>query len=191
MTTQIILASASPRRSELLDQIKVRHSVYPVDIDETPRPDEVPLDYVLRMAAEKSLACVERLGLQMPVLAADTTVVLGSRIIGKPADCEDALAILKQLSGKTHRVYSAVSLRGKQHNLAVSQTEVTFKFLTEQQIIAYWLSGEPVDKAGSYAIQGIGGVFVESINGSFSGVVGLPLFETAELLSKEGIEVFK
>jgi len=191
MTTQIILASASPRRSELLDQIKVRHFVYPVDIDETPRPDEVPLDYVLRMAAEKSLACVERLGLQMPVLAADTTVVLGSRIIGKPADCEDALAILKQLSGKTHRVYSAVSLRGKQHNLAVSQTEVTFKYLTEQQIIAYWLSGEPVDKAGSYAIQGIGGVFVESINGSFSGVVGLPLFETAELLSKEGIEVFK
>jgi septum formation protein len=191
MTAQIILASASPRRSELLDQIKVRHSVYPVDIDETPRQDEVPLDYVLRMANEKSLACVERLGLQIPVLAADTTVVLGSRIFGKPADCEDALAMLMQLSGKTHQVYSAISLRGKEHNQAVSQTEVTFKHLTEQEAMAYWLSGEPIDKAGSYAIQGIGGRFVESIKGSFSGVVGLPLFETAELLLKEGIEVFR
>jgi septum formation protein len=191
MTAQIILASASPRRSELLDQIKVRHSVYPVDIDETPRQDEVPLDYVLRMANEKSLACVERLGLQIPVLAADTTVVLGSRIMGKPADQDDALAMLMQLSGKTHQVYSAISLRGKAHNLAVSQTEVTFKYLTEQEAMAYWLSGEPIDKAGSYAIQGIGGRFVESIKGSFSGVVGLPLFETAELLLKEGIEVFR
>ncbi len=191
MTAQLILASASPRRRELLDQIKVRHTVYPVDIDETPRPDEAPLDYVLRMAAEKSLACVERLGQHLPVLAADTAVVLNASIMGKPKDQEDALSMLSQLSGKTHQVYSAISLRGHEHNQSVSVSDVTFKCLTEREIMAYWLTGEPIDKAGSYAIQGMGGVLVESIKGSFSGVVGLPLFETAELLLKQGIEIFK
>ena len=190
MTTQLVLASASPRRRELLDQIKVCYSVYPVDIDETPYPDEPPQDYVLRMALEKSLVCVEQIGSQIPVLAADTTVVLGSSIMGKPKDQRDALAMLAQLSGKTHQVYSAISLRGHQHSQAVTVTDVTFRHLTEDEIMAYWLSGEPIDKAGSYAIQGKGAVFVESIKGSFSGVVGLPLFETAELLLKQGIEIF-
>ncbi len=191
MTAQIILASASPRRKELLDQIKVAYKVHPVDVDETPWPDEAPLAYVQRLAAEKSAACIAQLGDSVPVLAADTTVVLDGLIMGKPKNREDALAMLRRLSGKMHHVYSAVSLRGKEHGLAVSITEVTFRPLTECEIAAYWQSGEPVDKAGSYAIQGMGGVFVESIRGSFSGVVGLPLFETAELLSRQGIGVCK
>lgn len=191
MTVQIILASASPRRKELLDQIKVNYKVHPVDLDETPLPDEAPLDYVKRMAAEKSAACVAHLNTEIPVLAADTVVVLGCAIMGKPKNQADALAMLTQLSGKTHLVYSAISLRGREHGQAVSITEVTFRCLTEQEIVNYWHTGEPLDKAGSYAIQGMGGMFVEAIKGSFSGVVGLPLFETAELLSKQGIELFK
>lgn len=191
MSVQIILASASPRRKELLDQINVSYRVYPVDLDETPWPDEAPLDYVQRVAAEKSAACKAQLNTEMPVLAADTAVILGSVIMGKPKDKADAMAMLTQLSGKTHQVYSAISLRGREHGQAVSITEVTFRCLTEQEILDYWHSGEPVDKAGSYAIQGRGGVFIQSIKGSFSGVVGLPLFETAELLSKQGIELFK
>ncbi len=216
MSTQIILASASPRRKELLDQIRISYSVTPVDIDETPLPNEAPLDYVQRLAAEKSAACVLLLGDRLssgmvcmpqalrlrsgepcgeqarrPVLAADTAVVLGDQIMGKPKDRDDALAMLRQLSGKMHRVYTAVSLRGSEHGQAVSITEVTFRLLSEPEIAAYWQSGEPCDKAGSYAIQGMGGVFVASINGSFSGVVGLPLFETAELLSRQGIGFFK
>jgi septum formation protein len=191
MTAQIILASASPRRMELLDQINISYRVNPVDIDETPLLNEAPLAYVLRLAAEKSAACIAQLGDSLPVLAADTAVVLGDLIMGKPKDQCDAIAMLRQLSGKMHRVYSAVSLRGCEHGQTVSITEVTFRALTENEIVAYWQSGEPVDKAGSYAIQGLGGVFVASISGSFSGVVGLPLFETAELLVSQGIGIFK
>jgi len=191
MAAQIILASASPRRKELLDQINIAYSVNPVDVDETPLPNEKPLDYVQRLAAEKSAACVAQLGDGLPVLAADTAVVLGDLILGKPKDRDDALTMLRLLSGKMHRVYSAISLRGNKHDQAVSITEVTFRPLTEGEITAYWQSGEPADKAGSYAIQGLGGVFVKSINGSFSGVVGLPLFEAAELLSRQGIGIFK
>lgn len=191
MTVRIILASASPRRRELLDQIKVAYRVHPVDLDETPLPNETPLDYVQRLAAEKSAACIAQLGDGLPVLAADTAVVLGDLIMGKPKDRDDAFTMLRQLSGKMHRVYSAISLRGREHGQAVSITEVTFRSLTEDEIAAYWQSGEPADKAGSYAIQGLGGMFVESISGSFSGVVGLPLFETAELLSRQGIGLIK
>ena len=191
MTAQIILASASPRRQELLDQINIRYQLNPVDLDETPFPNEAPPDYVQRLAAEKSAACVAQLGDGLPVLAADTAVVLDDLILGKPKDRDDAFAMLRLLSGKMHRVYSAVSLRGREHGQALSITEVTFRTLTEGEIAAYWHSGEPADKAGSYAIQGLGGVFVESITGSFSGVVGLPLFETAELLSRQGIRIIQ
>ena len=189
-STPIILASASPRRKELLDQIGVSYTVYAVDIDETPLDHESPLAYVQRLAAEKSAACVAKLQTTQPVLAADTAVVLGDLIMGKPTDKEDALAMLRRLSGKTHQVYSAISLRGLQHSEAVSITDVTFKKLTEQELLNYWYSGEPLDKAGSYAIQGKGSVFVTAINGSFSGVVGLPLYETAQLLLKQGIDVW-
>ena len=191
MAIQLILASASPRRKELLDQINVRYQVYPVDLDESPLPNEKPLAYVQRLAAEKSAACVAALKTELPVLAADTSVILGDMIMGKPQTQADAVAMLSQLSGKTHQVYSAISLRGREHSQAVSITEVTFRRLTEREIISYWDTGEPIDKAGSYAVQGIGGIFVKSIVGSFSGVVGLPLFETAELLSKQGIEFLK
>ena len=191
MPVQIILASSSPRRKELLDQIKVTYAVYPVDIDETPLPGERPLDYVQRLAAEKSAACKEQFKTEMPVLAADTAVILGAVIMGKPKDKADAMAMLSQLSGKTHQVYSAVSLRWRGHIQAVSITEVTFRRLTVREIQDYWHTGEPVDKAVGYANQGMGGVFVQSIKGSFSGVVGLPLFETAEIFSKQGIELFK
>lgn len=191
MSAQIILASASPRRKELLEQIRVTYLVKPVDLDETPLPNEIPQTYVQRLAAEKSAACVAQCGDKLPVLAADTAVVLGDVIMGKPKDQADALAMLKLLSGQTHQVYTALSLRGQQHWQALSITEVTFRRLTEPEILAYWQTGEPVDKAGSYAIQGVGGLFVESIRGSFSGVVGLPLFETAELLAKQGIGLFK
>jgi len=191
MSAQIILASASPRRKELLDQIKVSYQVHPVDIDETPRLNEAPAVYVQRLAAEKSAAGVAQTGGVLPVLAADTTVVLGDRIMGKPEHLDDALSMLMQLSGKTHQVYTAVSVRGFGHSQVLSVTDVAFRALTEQEIIAYWHSGEPLDKAGSYAIQGRASIFVESIKGSFSGVVGLPLFETAQLLSQQGIEFFK
>lgn len=187
---QIILASASPRRRELLDQIGIAYEVWPVDIDETPNSNEAPADYARRIAAEKSAAC-HRLARHkdLPVLAADTAVVLHGRIMGKPKDREDALAMLRQLSGQTHQVLSAVSLRGRLHGEALSVTEVTFRTIGEREMRAYWATSEPADKAGAYAIQGLGSVFVQSIAGSFSGVVGLPLFETAELLLQQGIQV--
>jgi septum formation protein len=189
MTTQIILASASPRRQELLKQIGVKYRPYAVDIDETPRPGELPLDYVQRMAAEKSAAAVERLGNRIPILTADTIVVLGNTIMGKPKGKDDAIAMLRQLSGRCHQVYTAVFLRGgNQQNSLYSVTDVHFKALTEPEMDRYWQSGEPWGKAGSYAIQGIGALFINAIQGSFSGVVGLPLFETGQLLSQQGIK---
>jgi len=192
MPVQIILASASPRRMELMAQIKVTYAVKYSAIDETPKLNEAPLDYVYRMAAEKSAACPLQYGQTgLPVLAADTAVVSDGSIMGKPKDLNDAIGMLKQLSGKTHRVYTAVSLRGSRHDQTVSITDVNFRQMTEREMLAYWDSGESADKAGAYAIQGLGSVFVESIHGSFSGVVGLPLFETAQLLAKQGIEVFR
>ena len=191
MSSQIILASASPRRRELLDQIRVSYQVHAVDLDETPLPNEEPLAYVKRVAAEKSALCVVQLKPTLPVLAADTSVILDGLIMGKPKDQADAVNMLMQLSGKTHQVVSALSLRGREHFEALSITDVTFRDLSEQEMLDYWETGEPIDKAGSYAIQGLGGLFVQSIVGSFSGVVGLPLFETAQLLSKQGIELLK
>jgi septum formation protein len=193
MAAQIILASASPRRKELLAQINITPIIHPVDLDETPLPDEKPLAYVQRVAAEKSALCLASsaaiLNPNLPVLAADTAVVLDDSIMGKPKNQEDGMAMLSRLSGRTHFVFSAISIRGAQHWQAVSMTEVTFRSLSETEIMAYWHTGEPLDKAGSYAIQGLGGLFVESIKGSYSGVMGLPLYETAGLLAKQGIDL--
>ncbi len=186
---QIILASASPRRRELLNQINVRHLVQTVDIDETPLQFESPSVYVQRLATEKAAACARQFNPKLPILAADTAVVLNEKIMGKPIDENDALNMLRQLSGKTHQVFTAIALHGREHHVAISITDVTFKTLSEAEIHAYWQSGEPLDKAGSYAIQGQGSLFIEHINGSFSGVMGLPLFETAQLLAREGIEL--
>ena len=197
MKEQLILASASPRRRELLDQINLDYIVYPVDIDETPKTAEVAIDYVARVAAEKSKVCVNLINKSLPVLAADTSVVIGKTILGKPKNEVHAAEMLSQLSGKMHHVYSAISLRvsGKTaeeyHFQALSITEVNFRKISDKEIQDYWQTGEPLGKAGGYAIQGIASVFVKSIKGSFSGVMGLPLFETAELLSKQGIRVIR
>ena len=186
---KIVLASASPRRRELLEQIHVSHLVQVADIDETPLLNETAKDYVLRLATQKAAACIQKFNPHLPVLAADTTVVLDGKIMGKPQDKNDAIAMLRDLSGKTHDVFTAIALQGKESHSALSVTQVTFKTLLEDEIQAYWHSSEPLDKAGSYAIQGRGSVFIERINGSFSGVMGLPLFETAQLLRLEGIEL--
>jgi septum formation protein len=187
MTAQVILASASPRRLKLLKQIGIEAVVYPMNIDETPRIAEAPEAYVQRIAAEKSRLCVLSIHSDLPKLAADTVVVVEGRILGKPKNKEDAFAMLSSLSGCTHQVYSAVSLRGRKHGQALNITEVTFRPLTETEIRQYLQTGEPADKAGGYAIQGFASGFIENIKGSYSGVMGLPLFETANLLNGEGI----
>jgi septum formation protein len=189
MQPQIILASASPRRSELLKQIGISHRIMAVDINETPLANESPLAYVERVAAEKSAACQVLLNDNLPVLSADTSVICDGEIMGKPLDLDHAISMLSRLSGRSHQVYSAVSLRGDQHWQALSISEVKFKTLSTDEIIAYWQTGEPCDKAGAYAIQGLASTFIESITGSFSGVMGLPLYETAQLLAKQGIKV--
>ena len=196
MTAQLILASASPRRKELLAQLGIQCFVKSVDIDETPLPNELPLNYVQRVAAEKSAACLAIYEGKLPILAADTSVVLNNQIMGKPQNQQHAQEMLLQLSGTTHQVYSAVSLRCKDptgfKNLSgLNITEVTFRKLTLAEIAAYWETGEPCDKAGGYAIQGLGSLFIEKITGSFSGVMGLPLFETAQLLAQQGIKILR
>ena len=202
MTAQLILASASPRRKELLAQLGIQCFVKAVDIDETPLPNELPFDYVQRVAAEKSAACLAIYDGDLPILAADTSVVLQNKIMGKPENQQHAQEMLLQLSGTTHQVYSAISLRrsnlpglknleGFNHWQAVNITEVTFKKLTLADCAAYWQTGEPCDKAGGYAIQGLGSIFIEKIQGSFSAVMGLPLFETAQLLEKQGVKILR
>jgi septum formation protein len=185
------LASASPRRRQLLDLIGVPHVVTPADIDETPRPAEPPGDYVVRLAREKAEAVWAR-HQDLPVFAADTTVVVDGEILGKPESADEAVAMLGKLSGRGHYVHTGIALRTR-HGVedALSTTEVEFAPLTDDMILAYWESGEPQGKAGAYAIQGLGAVFVSDIAGSYTGVMGLPLFETAELLRHAGIPVWR
>jgi septum formation protein len=192
MKPDFYLASASPRRRQLLEQLGLRFEVMAVDVDETPLPGEAPADYVLRLARAKAEAAARRLGNPLALmLAADTAVVLETAILGKPRDREDGLAMLARLSGRRHQVLSAVALwRAGRLDTALSQSEVRFRGITAQEARSYWESGEPADKAGGYAIQGLGALFVEHLEGSYSGVMGLPLFETAELLQKAGVRVF-
>jgi septum formation protein len=189
MTFRVYLASASPRRSQLLDQIRVAHDVFPVDLDETRLVKELPADYVRRLAAAKASALWERLPQteRRPVLGADTTVALGSTIFGKPKDGAEGTAMLRQLAGRTHEVFTAVALhsdRGCEVRLSVS--EVTFGDLSVEDCGAYWSTGEPLGKAGGYAVQGLAASFITRIVGSYSGIMGLPLAETAELLTPVG-----
>ena len=188
--SRILLASASPRRRELLAQIGVEFETFAVEADETPKLDETPEHYVQRVAAEKSLLAQRASPLQLPVLGADTEVVLDGEIFGKPIDFDYARTMLRSLSGREHTVLSAVSLRlGNQHWQAISVSKVTFRAITEAEISAYWQTSEPCDKAGAYAIQGLGAVFIERLEGSFSGVMGLPIYETAKLLGEVGVQV--
>jgi septum formation protein len=199
----IYLGSRSPRRRELLAQIGVRFEPLlfrdgarrDADTDESAQPGEMPDDYVLRVAREKARAAwervVQRRGLRrMPVLVADTTVALTSEIFGKPADREDALRMLRALSGTQHRVLTAVGvILEARLELALSVSLVTFAPLEDERLRAYVETGESYDKAGAYGIQGRAGAFVERIEGSYSGVMGLPLFETAGLLRQFGVMV--
>jgi len=196
----IYLASRSLRRRELLKQIGISFEVLllreapgrVIDFDESPRVGETPLAYVERVARRKAEAGSTRLSqrrmLRHPVLAADTTVVLQGTILGKPDSREEAVAFLRRLSGATHQVHTAVAVSHEDRlELAVSSTDVEFRELTELEIRHYVASGEPLDKAGAYAVQGRAAVFVRAIRGSYSGVVGLPLFETSQLLGSFGI----
>lgn len=185
----LCLASASPRRRDLLASIGVTVEVRPVDLDETPRPGEAAADYVVRLAREKALAGA-RLS-DLPTLGSDTAVVRDGEILGKPADREQALAMLRSLSGRRHEVLTGVAVTGPAGVLsACVTTRVFMRALTEAELAAYWATGEPADKAGGYAIQGLAAVFVEHIEGSHSAVVGLPLFETANLLARQGVPLW-
>lgn len=183
---RILLASASPRRAELLRQVGIAHAVRPVDVDESVRADEAPAAYVLRLAEAKAAALWRQLAPEerRPVLAADTTVALEGEIFGKPGTLAEARAMLGRLSGRTHAVHTAIALLHAQGSAArVSSSTVTFRELTPAEIDWYWHTGEPADKAGGYAVQGRAAAFISHIAGSYSGIMGLPLFETWELLA--------
>jgi septum formation protein len=183
----LCLASVSPRRRELLQQIGVHAVVSAPNIDEAVLPGEPAADYVVRMARDKALA-IHRHSVALPVLAADTIVLIDELILGKPASAAEGVAMLERLSGRAHRVLTAVALASAAGvSFRLSASEVRFRSLSRAECLAYWDSGEPHDKAGSYAVQGRGAVFIEHISGSYSGVMGLPLFETAELLSAAGV----
>ncbi|SPO68505.1 Maf family protein [Pseudomonas sp. JV241A] len=190
--TLLYLASGSPRRRELLTQIGIPFTSLSAAIDETPLPAELAEAYVERLAREKACAGLASLPQSddspVAVLGADTAVVLEGRILGKPQHREDALAMLAALSGREHQVLTAVAVADHQRCLSVSvSSHVLFRSIGAEEAEAYWASGEPADKAGSYAIQGLGAVFVQRLEGSYSAVVGLPLNETAELLGQFGI----
>lgn len=208
----LYLASSSPRRRELLAQLGLRPGIVAADTDETPAPDETPAAYVTRIAQAKAragwatLTAPERLSL--PLLAADTAVVVAGQILGKPTDAEQALQMLALLSGRSHSVLTAVSVlsaaagaerrrepgawatadQAPRERRVLVRTKVSMRPITRHEALAYWASGEPRDKAGAYAVQGQGALFVEAISGSYSNVVGLPLFETARLLREHGID---
>ena len=191
----IYLASGSPRRREILENLGFTVCRLPADIDETPKEGEAAVEYVRRMACEKNQAAVAQWFAahdkepEFAVLTADTMVADGAVILGKPGSEADAVDMLERLSGRTHQVLTAVCVywQGVCHDV-VQTSEVRFKTLTAEEIAAYVASGEPMDKAGAYGIQGLGGVFVEHLQGSFTGVMGLPVYETAQLLKSLGLE---
>jgi nucleoside triphosphate pyrophosphatase len=186
----IYLASASPRRRQLLEQIGVEYRTRPAELSEAARAGEAPAAYVLRLAEQKANAVWQALeaGERRPVLAADTAVVIDDRLLGKPADERDALTALEQLSGRSHWVLTAVALRYEETLVSrLNRSAVTFRRTTEQERRAYCATGEPYDKAGAYGIQGLAAAFIEHIEGSYSGVMGLPLAETTSLLAPFGL----
>ena len=195
MTESIILASASARRQELLSQIGVRFTVRRQDIDESIRRGELANDYVIRMAQEKADSALRALpsskdSVNSLVLAADTSVVCDADVLGKPSDEANAVDMLRRLSGREHRVLCAVTLstQNKQRTV-LSESRVRFREISVAEAQQYYRSGEPEGKAGAYAIQGYAAVFVEQLIGSYSGVMGLPLFETAQLLAEFSVPI--
>ena len=194
MSKHIYLASRSPRRAELLQQIGVDFDVLPSDVDEAPLSGEAPQDYVVRLARMKAEVGLARLQgsdmLMLPLLAADTTVFVDGVILGKPEDDADAAAMLRRMSGRWHAVLTGIAVATPSGIFsALSSTQVEMAILSETDIIAYITSTEPRGKAGAYAIQGLAGTFIRRIEGSYSGVMGLPIFETTQLLKNAGIKV--
>jgi septum formation protein len=192
MTLPLFLASGSPRRAALLRQIGLTFSITSADIDETWHPDEALESYVLRLARAKAEAAADDLPADSLVIAADTAGQCGDLRLLKPQNEADAINMLMQMSGRTHTVSTGVSVfhpGTQQHLDCVVNSTVLFRTLDTELCRRYWASGEPADKAGSYAIQGMGAIFVESLHGSYSGVVGLPLYETAHLLARAGLPV--
>ncbi len=191
---RIYLASRSPRRGELLRQIGVDFDVLPSDVDESVRPNESPEHYVLRLAREKAEICAQRIvrdGMTpRPVLAADTTVCADGVILGKPESDDAACTMLRALSDRWHTVHTGIAIAFDDRvEVALSSTQVEVAPLTDEEITAYIASGEPLDKAGAYGIQGLASIFIRRIEGSYSGVMGLPVYETAQLLKKAGIQL--
>jgi septum formation protein len=190
--SKIYLASASPRRQALLRQLGVPFDVVVPVVVEKRGPAEGAAEYARRLAAEKAHQAARQVatdGLKsQPILAADTCVVVGGKIFGKPQDRTDAEAMLRRLSGREHTVLTAVTLlHGDKEHSALNVSQVTLRRLTDEEIRRYWETGEPADKAGAYAIQGRAAAFVSRIEGSYSGIVGLPLYEVAQLLAKIGL----
>lgn len=188
---QLLLASQSPRRRDLLTQMGLRFEIVDVHVSELVCVDETPLKYVQRVAMDKAQAgwdaAAER---GLPVLGADTTVVFNQQPLGKPKDREDAINTLLKLSGTEHQVATAVAVvNGEKRAHCLSVSEVVMRQISEADAVAYWNSGEPIGKAGSYGLQGLGAVFIQKVTGSPSGIVGLPLYETAALLAEFGIAV--
>ncbi|MDG2107783.1 MAG: Maf family protein [Woeseiaceae bacterium] len=182
------LASKSPRRRQILASLGIRFDVVEVATDECQLKGEAPSDLVLRLAAAKA----EATSYGSYVLGADTVVVSGDRVFGKPKDAKEAVDMLLSLSGRRHTVFTGVALKAPEGiRKLISITDVEFREIGKDEAVCYWQSGEPVDKAGAYGIQGLGGMFVKNIRGSYSGVMGLPVFETVELLTLAGIEIFK
>lgn len=188
MSAQLYLASRSPRRAQFLRQLGLRFETLAADVPEQPAPGQLPADYALATALAKARAAAALAPLALPVLGADTDVSIDGEILGKPRDRADALDMLARLAGRTHEVCSAVVvIAGARMESALTVTRVSFGAIDAAQAAAYWASGEPADKAGAYAIQGHAARWVKSIEGSYSGVVGLPLYETCELLQRFGV----
>lgn len=185
-TPVLVLASASPRRRQLLEMLGIEHRVVPPDVDEAHRAGEAPADYVVRLARDKARAVSGRDPRPL-VLAADTTVILGDELFAKPATVGEAVEMLGRLAGRTHQVYTGVALaQGERVETALDVSDVTFRRLSKEQIANYVATGEPMDKAGAYAIQGKGAALIDGIRGDFFGVMGLPLRLVLDLLERFG-----
>ena len=188
LTKRFVLASQSPRRKSLLTQLGYQFNSVPANIDESVHEGETAEHYVARLALEKAQCVAKEQDKNIVVLGSDTTVVYQEQILGKPENVQDCVRILSLLSGTRHQVLTAVAVvQGSRTKVEVISTDVIFKSISEAEILNYWATGEPQDKAGAYGLQGIGGQFVISIEGSYSAVVGLPLYETVELLKSVDI----
>jgi len=187
MSCRVVLASASPRRRQLLDLIGIAHEVRPANIDETPRPREAPRRHAERLAREKATTIATR-DADLVTIGADTVVVINRKVLGKPRDEAEAIDMLSQLAGREHTVITAVAVaRGKKLRSSVEEVQVRFRHLRDEEIAAYVATGEPMDKAGAYGIQGYGATIVERIEGDYFAVMGLPLVRLVSLLRDLGI----